>query len=520
MNRLRKINIQYIREFTVFFVVIFLAFSIFMNYIMTQDYVIGYASRNKSVPIQIKDVISGGRYMSLPIRYVYNFLLLMGISHYQNSWVLQIIGMMLYAASAVMVFRLFRDFLNLNNKLVEMSYYVAILIMFVNPFMIETYIYGAFDWGVGISLAILGAYYWCKKRYLIAVFTGFLSLSVYQSNIFIMLTVILFYIFLQFYIERYSMKQYLFDSLISIVSCIGIAMLNVIIQKVGILIINFRHPSEGKFEPVKNFDISLFGIERIKTCFISAVTLLYRCYRMLPKGSMLLACFLIFSILLYINIREGRYWESVFFLLTSIVSCASFFSYGMIYSAFYPQRTMLGLFFILALMFVTMIAMVSRCDMRRQTLLIKLGCMVTFATFLVLFVYTQLCSTDAYISQATDQYEARIIGKIIEDYENSTGDHIDTIASCGAGDSDLESSPLSQELLRHYYGIVPYNRITYWPWARGEYINYVNNTSYNTRAMTEDEVEKYFGGRIETPGYFDPKTQIVFEDNTLFWRVY
>ena len=168
----KEINCR-IGIFLCFFTVIFLSFSIFMNDIMTSDYIPGYKSIGELEPLTIRNIISGARYVGALIHYIYRFLYTLNVSHYNNSWVLQIIGMFFYALSSTIIYSLFESYIDKSDKVFLYVYKLAILIMFVNPFMIETYIYGALDFGLGIFFAVIGAFldFWdylhIKQTYLL-----------------------------------------------------------------------------------------------------------------------------------------------------------------------------------------------------------------------------------------------------------------------------------------------------------------------------------------------------------------
>ena len=301
-----------------------------------------------------------------------------------------------------------------------------------------------------------------------------------------------------------------------ILLCLVITAVNIIIQKMSVALIHMCDKS-ASFAPTKNVDIGKIDIYRFINCAMAARNIIKHCYGMIPEHSLLIMWLIIVFGVSYISVKNKRLGVLISFCIASALCVAAPFSFGLITSIWYPQRTSLSLFFVGGMMCVFLIILYNR-EKTKQNLHYKIMCGYIIIIFVYIWCNTQICNVDAYISQTLDKYEAENIERYIEMYEEKSGNKVTEIASCGGGGSGMNSVYCYPNLFKQYEYACPYHRIVYDQWSQGEYINYINNTDYTVRLMENNEIDTYFGR--DTKAYFNADEQLRFVGNTLFWRIY
>ncbi len=501
---------------------IYMAFSLFMNDTITSDFIPAYHGENVDIEWNWKSIIGvdwkgllrGGRFTGVLFNIAYYMLRICGVSHFSNIYVLQILGMIFYALSAMVVFKIFKPLVHLDSAETNLLYYLSILIAFVNPFMIETYKYHSFDWGVGVFFAVLTAYYGCNKKIVRTIIFALLAISTYETNTFIILVLLMFYSFIKCTKDDASIKEFIIRETKAIAFCVGPALFIFGFQRIGLMVLNSTSSSE-QLTAVKQVVVPN-GFDRILKCIINPLKILFTCYGMLPDGILVLYCFLLFIVVMILAFRNGKRKIVVEYLFVMICSVTASFSLVLLGMSYF-QRMLLSIFFIGSMMCVSLLFFIGFFNVDKiKGNMIAAGLIATL--FIVLFTNTQVCITDAYTAQAIDEYEAMEVERKIEDYEKKSGNIITTIATCGGFETDFEGTYYYPGLLKRYRYAIPYHRIPYYNWSQGGYINFVNGTDYEFRIMTDEEISSLFHG--ETEGYFNPDSQLIFDKNTLYWRIY
>ena len=517
-----KANKRNILLCTLFFVCIFMAYNVFMKEIMTGDYMPGYINRGKPGTIGLTGVLVYGRFITIITHYVYKCLWYLGVSHYSNAFVLQIIGMLFYAISAAVIYLVFERLVLTDRYVVRIFLFLSVLISFVNPFMIETYMYGALDWGLGILLSVTGFSLWTKKKYLPSVIFCFLGITAYETNTFIIFILISFFIYFEQIHNVQTLRKFAKRYILGGIFCVSIAAFDLFIQRLGIRIVNAINSSSDntkQLTAIKQIDTSS-GIDKFFDMAVLDMKVVFTSYGMLPMGFTVISGLIIFAFVIYVWRKTKRIDILMIFIIEVPVCIAAAFSLGLL-GMYYAQRMLLSLFFLMSMLCLTPLVLYFHLYGENdggRNYLRTYGAAIA-GIFLVIYCCTETCITDAYIAQAVDRYEAKMIEREIEKYEKKSGKTITTIASCGGYESDIGGTNFSSEYLNHYRHTIPYTRITFYDWSQGQYINYVNDKNYEARLMTDDEIDRYFGWD-ETVGYFDPEEQLIFEDSTLFWRIY
>ena len=509
-----KRNKDFLIAFVVFFCAILTSYADFLYDIANSDHMPGYASANQPMVLNWRDIIAGGRYVSVIIDYIYKLLRYFGVTHYANTYVIQILGMLFFAAAATLIYSIFLDYINIKNRCNHFVYGLSILIAFINPFMIETYKFHSFDFAFGVFFAVTAVFLWSKRKLFLSVLFTVMAFSAYETNIFIILIMMLFLVLIQSIEKDVSFKEFLRLQFKSVVICIGMAGLIFAFQRMAISLIN-SISNKKSISAVKKVDVS-FGIDRIWSSVKTALRIVFTCWGMLPKGVLPIFGVIVITIICIVAKRDKKtIFEFVFVTILCGVSTFSLLLLG----AVYFQRMLLSLFFIVALVCTFLLFILDYYHISESKYKTIVDGIVVFM-FMIIFINTQICITDAYTAQAIDIYEAKFIEREIEGYEQESGNIITTIASCGGAgyNSKLGGTYYYPGLLKHYSFPIPYQRIPYYQWSQGEYINYVNNTDYKCRMMTDEEIDSMFNG--ETEGYFNPETQLKFKGDTLYWRVY
>lgn len=497
----------------IFLVIFCVSYSAFFNTIETSDYMLAYASRG---PRQINfwDHFSSGRIATPILEFAYNMLLKFNVDHFDNVWVVQLLGMAINAISSCIIFEMFYGFIRKESTLYSVLTIVAISTAFVNPFMVETYIYHEFDWAVGIICAVVSARFFSKKKFLLGAIFSILALTIYQTNIFItFILTVYFYCFRAVFFKEYK-GFFKVGVIIPGALCTSVAIVVAIGQKVGYWYA--RTYTEVAVQKTKVVSFDNFRIDGIREFFHRIHVVYEHAYSMLPHNFLVyltVIVLLIVSIALVVGFGDKYSFAIVIF--TALVVILAEFSWGFTRPFFdYPPRTTLGVFFIVSMNLLLMIVVLNNIETPEIVPFI-LG----MTPCLIIYVYTQYMIIDTYTSAGIDYTQALIIEQHIEDYEKYTGETVTTIASCGGGGTNLESTYTNPNLLLAYGYGTPNHRMVYDRWAQGYYINYVTDRNYNIRFMTDEEVDIYFPHK-ETEGILDMNTQFVFDGSTLFWRIY
>lgn len=486
--------------FAFYTIAIFLAYMMFMHPLMTSDYIPAYNKEEPTI-MTFASCVSGGRFMAYFISRFLGHLAKFNITRYENAYVMQIMGIILYAVSCTIVFSLIADCF--KSKVDSLIVQGCILLSIINPCVVETFRYGAFDWSLGILLTILAAGSLIKKRYIVGLVLGFCATSTYQSNCLIILIVSVGMLC----IRKDNNIKGVCKQIGYVIGVSGMsAFLNLGIQQV---LLKWLFPS---IVPAKNAFINTENLgEHLYNIFLTMKKILLEFYDMLPKNFLLFfGIILLLPTLVYLK-RKKKYFNSAMLIFMLLVVIIVPFAFGIVTPAiWYAQRTMLSIFWGISLLLILIIHEVSECQILKRYIFSIIGIFAIIVVF-----YTETCITDSFITQAIDRSEAMSIQNEIVRYEEETGIKVDTIAARQSPGVNWENN----SVLLHY-GYITYNqRMVVDPWAQGGYINYVNNTNYKYRGMTDDEFSLYFENYRDWNTYM-PSNQLHFEGSTLYWIIY
>ncbi|MDE5802955.1 MAG: glucosyltransferase domain-containing protein [Lachnospiraceae bacterium] len=479
--------------------ILFAVYMMFMHFYITSDY-IPFASLGGVVPMPDFNVAaSGGRFLSYITSWIFYLLSKLNVSYYQNVFVIQIMGILLYAWTGTMLHTMVSGCFKEKGQ----KYLVdgAILLCFINPFMVETYVYGSFEWAVGIWLAVFAVGKLVHKKYILGLFLSLCATSVYQTNIFIVLIVWLLMIFMENH-EK-DIKRMVKHIVLAVSATAATAMCSILLQKLVVL-------SGNTSSPGKEAVLSGSIVEKVESILRSAINVLWSMQGMLPRRSLFVFCAVLYCMAIYVLVTKKKAisYAVVWTIMLGILFLVPF-SYGLVMmSRAFPARTILSLFFSVSVFLISVLYIVK--DYVKITKVMKVICGLFAA---VVIFYTETCILDCYIRQALDFNEAMCIQDEIREYEEATGIEIKTVS---AGKSP---KPVYCSLMLHLSYDTTYNyRIMHDYWAQTRFLNYVAHENYEVSWMDEEEYEKYFG--TQSWEVFNPSEQLHFEGDTLYWAIY
>lgn len=497
-------NKTVIKEFLFYFVIIGLSFCLFFHYHITSDFTYVACIHEVKPPqfdLSFAEMLAVGRYFVFVISYVSYLFDLVGVNLYgNNTWVLIAVGIAFMSCAATVLSMLIRKMnLGCNLNIVRL----CVLLCFINPLIIEAYIYGAYDWGIGILFAVLTAYFVGNEKKGLIILFSFLAISAYQTNIFIALVLVCSITLLKYGEEKISViikKEALFLSLVML-GGIG----NVFLTKIGIWLSPHNNVFEGKNPTLlANKGPGQF----IKSYFLFIADVYKSVCGYLPRYFLII----IISIILFLfvlNLRLQRMdFEKVFVILACIICILVFPCCFKIVTDYAPvARIIIPLFFAVG-MFVLICC--AFCKIKSIQYIIY-SLVILFS--LIVFFYTESYIADTYIGQGLDNNLAIEINSKIEKYEEQNSIEVTKILTSGTG----RRYSWPQQFNNKYYS---YNHpIMLDEWSQSNYINFINGTDYTGGLMSEKEINTYFENRNDYNSV-DLDEQLVFVDDTLYWYVY
>ena len=463
----------------------------------------------------IASYASGGRFTVWFFKFILVFLFKLGLSKYEASAVyLQLIGTVVYAVSACVLRAMFKtdvDDLGEHFNVRNISVDFAVLVCFVNPFIVETYTYSAIDWSFQLLLSVLGAYLLLHHRWIWGVVFAILAMGMYQSDILIILIICFAVVFLEYIDDKKSLLKYTF--LYGLI-CTFIAFGMMIIQR---LIVSWQNVNTTK-EIVNGGDDVVTSMVNIVVTNEKGMSIFQIIRYTLEYVDGLLPHYFLFVLIgtvvlivtLYTINDKNTIWNIVIFLCMSLLIIFIPFIVGIVVNdPNFEPRVILGLFFSVGLL------LVIACDYSSTVgILGIIGRYITVLFSFIIFFYTIITVSDCYLKQAIDEREVISIYHEIERYENETGYVVDNII-CGYDADPLRFYP---ELTLHHRHYSFCERIVHSNWSDIQYLNMVNGKQYSGRHFLDGEYADIFGDKQWD--YYCPEEQLVFDQNTMYWAIY
>ena len=481
-----------------FFLILLVAYIQFLNPYITCDH-IGQALFQTEATFGWKEIqtyFTGGRFVNIFIGLCYFILGKFNVSHYENIYIIQVLGILLYAVCCVILYDLFVDFF--EDKKQKILLYGIILICFINPFMVETYLYGSFDWAFGILLAVVAAKWLANKKYVKGFLMAFLTVSMYQTNIFIV-TIVACLACMVKTIDLEKKRLYMDGMIICLLSG-GAAILNIVIFKLFAAAGNAVNPAKNPEIANSYFTLLTDILSQMKTVYVGMFSLypskLFPLFIMLVCG----------GTIVFLLWKKKYYQMIVWPICVGILFLFPFAYMLAANSVWCAQRTLLPVFFATSMFLVGTLFFIKKNGTACRAF--EVICIIFFG---ITIYSTETLITDCYIGQALDYNEVLCIEEEISEYEEATGITVDTVSW-----KKTEGMEYVHPLLRIQDGNICSHRIIC---DAGDYLlDLVSEKDYTLLWMTEEEYEMYFEDTDWT--VFNPSEQLHFEGNVLYWAVY
>ena len=444
-------------------VALFGTYMITMNFQITSDVLYSEMIGEIAKAPSLSEHLASGRYTNYLISWFYRFLNLFGINKMHHQWVLQFMGILVYAIAACVLYRMFEKALKLDKYSVILN--VLILICFINPFIAETYVYVAFDWAVGIWLAVLSAKHIVDRKYVRGWIVAFLAVSIPKI-------------------------------------CLVLHITDEIVKQTGV-------KDEWSLRLQWISDI-------IRLCIIKA-------YGMLPNYFIpIIVVVVFFAVSFVLLIKNGwkKMWSILMWGLVAAGCMMVPFAPCFVSTTIgFPQRTLTPVF-----MGFSMILICGYAFLKDTKYLSKVFVVGTVWVAGIMLYSTQTGLQDCYIANAIDFYEAQEIEEAIDDYETQSGNEITDIVVHRMGSIHYAYKEQHYENVYTLYA----HRLYYDAWADVNLLNYMFGKNYHRINMDEQYtdntehyqslIQQYWEGKSWS--HLDTEEQLVFDGNTMYWALY
>lgn len=537
-NRNKKIL-----KFIIVFAVIYMAYSSLMNPTATSDHMPYYeAYRINGVELQdfslesIISAINRGNVVGFFLTYLWWFLGLFHISIYENQFVIDFIMYIILAQSVCVMSDLFEEYFDSLSSQIVMN--GICLISIVNPYFIETFTYTAMDTCFGILFACYGAKFFKKRRYVWAAVFVLLAVNlyrVYECN-FWMMAVAYIYLNYKNNITKEAVKQYVYALLVG-----GIpAALNIILSRLFTILSSVLE-NMGTGITVSRDAKTIGTVTEVMDAVNSEQSfgLLYliasKIYHTLgiywymtidafgyyPMGLVFATIIASFFITVY-YLHKNNYGIKAVFHYCVVFALENTFSILLYLLIGYPLVARLAwiVFINIAMIFMIMWYYVDKEQDGKPILDItgvtasKISCLVLIVFFIFNTYVTETKVADQLISNRVDEQILDCIQAEIERYENKSGIEVTEIACRITPDVQYQSSYLNLKSNTSAHD----RKIMFDAWGNVESLNYFEDECYEEVEMTDEEYDKYFGGKSWDT--YVPEEQLVFVDNRLYWAIY
>lgn len=504
LENLYKKNESSVKTVFFYFATLLLIYIMFMHFYITNDHVPSYYIENRDMTPNLKSCIAGGRVLGYIISWIYVGLGVFHVSHLENIYVIQVLGLVLYAITAYLIQIMYEK--EVGNKESGILVKIPILMMFVNPLMVETFVYGAFDWAVGIFIAICSARAFTLDKWWKGAILTFLAVTTYQSNVFIILSVACGILLIRYMSSEEKIIVGLYKQMKVTVVSAAMAACTIVFQEIAAKLLQIN-------ELVKEATIGEDVLQRIQICVMCFKESLVYMYGMLPK---FFYCGILLGLLLFVFVgmwaKTNCSSNVIMYVFTNVLCIIAPFSLGIVtYMPFFPQRVLFSLFFAIGMFFLVVYRLVEN---HRLGIIRNLYMMFVMVVGIVLLYSTETCIMDCYIGQALDINEAKRVQDEIKEYEKSTGNEVSEIITYVLPGNMILYDEQFNEFKTYSYA----RRKVSVDWSRVSWMNYVNGTDYKKRDMTEEEYNKYFS--VEHMNVFNPSKQMVFDGEKLYWVIY
>ncbi|MEG1011496.1 MAG: glucosyltransferase domain-containing protein [Ruthenibacterium sp.] len=489
--------------FSIAFIALFCAYSRFLNISLTSDMIGCYVfGTNPPTISDFPAFLAGGRIGAFIVYLLWDYPLQMVLELQPLTHFLTIV---LFAAGATCVVFLYnRQVFQLKGK----NLYILMLLLsfcFINPFIVQLFIYPGTTWGIGILLAVFAAWRFLDKKYVSSFFVLLCSISIYQSYyaIFLILTLSIIYMRNQGKLNPYSFRQ----------SAGAIFMVG---GAAGTLLLMTKAPtwfdrSLAQYQ-AKPIGLGASGniAEKLWEIWVHILGLLHNFHGQMPKSFVAIMTVILVVVCCIVLKKRGEKIYNLLYLCAVIGFCyVCVFIFMLITSIYYPPRIVFVVFWAFSIVFVLAYSILQTRNQKIFLLCLAL------VSLLVTWFYLQTSITDFFIANSLDKEYVTSVQTEIENYEKESSQTISKVAVS----SNKPRTPIESKYLHLNYTNSTYcNRIVYDSWADVEFLNFVNHTKYQKVEMSSSVYQKYFA--TSNAKEFNAKEQLVFDGDTLYWMIY
>lgn len=528
IDRIVRYYIKYkedLMRFLLFFACISTTYLMFGYGYITHDSLLLPEEVAVAIPNDIVPYIKGGRFFSYFFHFILYFFYKLGINQFDESeWVFQLIGSAVYAFDTLLLHKILfsdneNDACDNKRKTPRLLQYAVVLIAFINPFVVETYTYNAFDWSIQALLALLAAYFLINKRYVLGIIFALCAYSMYQSDIFIVLIACIGGVLSRYFDNKKELIKYIF---IYGCICLGIAAGMLGGQKMlanatgystekNIASLGEIVESVTNIAEVNEADIYTPGTWYYK---VMEVRNIYKySFGMLPVWFLLflVAVPILFLFIESIFIKRDIGNAIIYLIVGCLLGLIPFSMTVVLSESLFFPRTLLPIFFSSSVLWGALVRRSSN-DGRLIEYINSVG--IVIGMFILVF-YTRTVILDCYITRAIDEREVRAIAAEIERYEELNGVEVVNIAC----HYDSEKTLFYDENKLNYRVNAIADRMVREEWSDIRYLMAITGRRFeSTRHLSDEEFENIFGN--VNWDYYCPEEQLVFDGDTLYWAVY
>lgn len=488
--------------FAIIFLFIYVFYAVFLNFSFTSDHVFAYTVRPNVAKPVFMEYLAGGRPAVYLLVWIEYFLGKININSNVNQYVYQILLMLMLSCAVYQLYCLFSEVCMKRHK--DILYIVVLIIGFVNPYIVEAFVYKAIEWGVAINLVCFAVRLFCKKRYFCALPVLWFGVSIYQSYFALFLIYATVYLYMQF--QGKICKEVIMEA-VKMYFITGICTVsNILLVRLSIML--------GIIErEVKTVDLATSSLAerliRVKEAFSYSVI---DCYgEMFPPYFLVTVIVVLILFICAIHIRNKRHIVDVFYFiwLAAALILYPIAIFSVVPGGGFHQRITWPVFAVVSMLFMLLFYYTDSNGLKE-----KIGFFVLMMFWGANIFHTETIINDFFISNKIDTFIAKQILAEIDRYEEESGVQIEYISAVRA-----ESSKNVYTELNLSYDALFFGRKTIaQSWSDVYLIDYLSGRDYDKAPMDEDIYDTYFRGRTwET---FNADEQLVFRDNIMYWAIY
>lgn len=509
----RKINREYIKCFFLFFVAVFVAYSLFLRQTYNADLVSSYGkdvsglfnvSLSKFDPINaLIESVANGRYLWI-LSYIIQYVLYhIGVSQVSGQFVFQLLSFVALAASATVLYNVFQKIVPCKKEFL----YLTIGLIVINPAFAEILSFTCFDFCVGFLMCTIAFRFFAEAKYVLSGLFLLLSLAFYQSFYadYLMLSTSYLFISAKGVIRKKDFITWMKAVAVDFIStaltlCIsgGIALILGVVQKRGL---SFAGPGVM-------LDRFLHIIPRYGLSILTGGGVL-------PVGLILVVIVALFVFMIY-SFVAGRKWKSavlfvVYLLFVGLLPMAVHFFEE---TPYVPPRVLTSAYGVVGMILLMTFCFVDTAILKKTAALAG----VVYAVFVFVGVNAEISDISA-----SNKLEVRMLqqmGKCISEYEKDSGNNIKNACIYHFGDEGVR---VFDKTNLEYYGPYYYTShiITGYEWSDVDAIRYFAGFDLDRRDMSEKEKSMLFPDySIDEVGTFNPSRQLRFLGDTMYWITY